>query len=92
MPNGDLIATAVIVVMLLSYAYDVPTNPSAPSFRSPDWTVSESDNQRAASFAGPFLCDRKSDGFSIIAYRAMRSLSRNLGSLSVLGGWSAIRQ
>jgi len=35
-PNGDLIATAVIVVMLLSYAYDAPTNPSAPSFRSPD--------------------------------------------------------
>ena len=34
LPNGDLIANAVPVVMLLSYAYDAPANPSAPSFLS----------------------------------------------------------
>jgi hypothetical protein len=28
LPNGDLIASAVPVVRLLSYAYDVPVNPS----------------------------------------------------------------
>ena len=27
-PNGDLIASAVPVIRLLSYAYDVPVNPS----------------------------------------------------------------
>ena len=28
LPTGDLIASAVPVIMLLSYAYDVPVNPS----------------------------------------------------------------
>ena len=28
LPNGDLIASAVPVIALLSYAYDVPVNPS----------------------------------------------------------------
>jgi hypothetical protein len=28
LPNGDLIARAVPVIRLLSYAYDVPVNPS----------------------------------------------------------------
>ena len=28
LPNGDLIASAVPVITLLSYAYDVPVNPS----------------------------------------------------------------
>jgi hypothetical protein len=34
LPEGDLIANAVPVVMLLSYAYDVPTNP-LPVLSSP---------------------------------------------------------
>src|SRR5438270_13780593 len=33
LPNGDLVARAVPVLTLLSYAYDVPTNPFASSFR-----------------------------------------------------------
>lgn len=34
LPNGDLIASAVPAVTLITYAYDVPTNPSPPCFRS----------------------------------------------------------
>src|SRR5262245_24935378 len=37
MPNGDLIASAVPVVMLLSYAYGVPINPSPRLSGLPDW-------------------------------------------------------
>jgi len=39
--NGDLIASAVPVIKLLSYAYDVPLNPSPRLSRLPDWTVRE---------------------------------------------------
>jgi uncharacterized protein (TIGR03435 family) len=41
LPNGDLVARAVPVLMLLSYAYDVPTNPSPRLSGLPDWTVPE---------------------------------------------------
>jgi uncharacterized protein (TIGR03435 family) len=41
LPNGDLIANAVPVAMLLSYAYDVPVNPSPRLSPLPDWTVRE---------------------------------------------------
>lgn len=41
LPNGDLIASAVPVVTLISYAYDVPTNPSPRLSALPDWTVRE---------------------------------------------------
>ncbi len=41
LPNGDLIASAVPVITLLSYAYDVPVNPSPRLSPLPDWTVSE---------------------------------------------------
>ncbi len=37
LPNGDLIAHAVPVIMLLSYAYDVPVNPSVRLSALPDW-------------------------------------------------------
>jgi uncharacterized protein (TIGR03435 family) len=40
-PNGDLIGTAVPVISLLSYAYNVPLNPSPRLSRLPDWTVRE---------------------------------------------------
>jgi uncharacterized protein (TIGR03435 family) len=39
--HGDLIASAVPVIRLLSYAYDVPLNPSPRLSRLPDWTVRE---------------------------------------------------
>ena len=39
--NGDLIASAVPVIRLLSYAYDVPVNPSPRLSPLPDWTLVE---------------------------------------------------
>jgi len=42
LPNGDLIANAVPVIMLLSYAYDVPFDPSPRLSPLPDWTIRES--------------------------------------------------
>jgi uncharacterized protein (TIGR03435 family) len=41
MPNGDLIASAVPVITLLSYAYDVPSNPSPRLSPLPNWTLTE---------------------------------------------------
>jgi uncharacterized protein (TIGR03435 family) len=41
LPNGDLIASAVPVITLLSYAYDVPVNPSPRLSPLPDWTPRE---------------------------------------------------
>ncbi len=39
LPNGDLVARAVSVLMLLSFAYDVPTNPSPRLSGLPDWAA-----------------------------------------------------
>ena len=39
LPKGDLVARAVPVIMLLSYAYDVPVSPSPRLFPLPDWTI-----------------------------------------------------
>ncbi|MGA7411653.1 MAG: TIGR03435 family protein [Bryobacteraceae bacterium] len=39
--NGDLIASAVPVITLLSYSYDVPVNPSPRLSPLPDWTYLE---------------------------------------------------
>ena len=41
LPNGDLIARAVPVITLLSYAYDVPSNPSPRLLAVPGWAVRE---------------------------------------------------
>jgi uncharacterized protein (TIGR03435 family) len=41
LPNGDLIAHAVLVLDLLSYAYGVPSNPSPRLNSLPDWTTRE---------------------------------------------------
>ena len=41
LPNGELIASAVPVITLLSYAYDVPVNPSPRLSRLPDWSLHE---------------------------------------------------
>ena len=39
--NADLIASAVPVITLLSYAYDVPVNPSPRLSHLPEWTLRE---------------------------------------------------
>src|ERR1700733_13133523 len=41
LPNGDLVASTVPVITLLSYAYDVPANPSPRLSTLPDWTLRE---------------------------------------------------
>lgn len=41
LPAGDLIASAVPVITLLSYAYDVPVNPSPRLSSLPNWTLTE---------------------------------------------------
>jgi uncharacterized protein (TIGR03435 family) len=41
LPNGDLIASAVPVIRLLSYAYDVPVNPSPRLSALPGWALVE---------------------------------------------------
>ena len=41
LPNGDLIASAMPVIRLLSDAYDVPVNASPRLSPLPDWTLSE---------------------------------------------------
>jgi uncharacterized protein (TIGR03435 family) len=40
-PNGDLTARAFPVVRLVSYAYDLPANPSSRMSTLPGWTFSE---------------------------------------------------
>lgn len=41
LPDGSLIARAVSVITLVSYAYDVPANPSARLSPLPDWTLTD---------------------------------------------------
>jgi uncharacterized protein (TIGR03435 family) len=41
LPNGDLIASGIPVIMLLSQAYDVPVNPSPRLSPLPNWAVTE---------------------------------------------------
>jgi uncharacterized protein (TIGR03435 family) len=41
LPGGDLIGRAVSVITLLSYAYDVPSNPSPRLSALPDWANRE---------------------------------------------------
>jgi uncharacterized protein (TIGR03435 family) len=52
-PNGDLIASAVPVIRLLSYAYDVPVNPSPRLSRLPDWTETYDIEAKAVANAIP---------------------------------------
>ena len=42
LPDGDLMANAVPVIELLTYAYGVPSNPSPRLNSLPGWTVSDS--------------------------------------------------
>jgi len=61
-PNGDLIASAVPVIRLLSYAYDVPVNPSPRLSRLPEWTLRETYDIEAKAVANaipPGLQDRE---------------------------------
>src|SRR5579862_1482963 len=54
LPNGDVIATAVPVITLLSNAYDVPVNPSPRLFPLPAWTLTERYDIEAKAPANAF--------------------------------------
>src|SRR5579884_1967839 len=41
LPDGDVIGSALPVITLLSYAYDVPSNPSPRLSTLPEWTIRE---------------------------------------------------
>src|SRR5690348_11336749 len=41
LPDGGVVATAVPVISLLSYAYDIPVNPSPRLSSLPEWTARE---------------------------------------------------
>ncbi len=63
LPNGDLIASAVPAIMLLSYAYDVPVNPSPRLSPLPGWTVREKfdiEGKAPANAITPSLQDSES--------------------------------
>jgi uncharacterized protein (TIGR03435 family) len=53
LPNGDLIATAVPVVTLLSYAYRVPVNPSPRLSGVPNWRETYDIEAKAPANAVP---------------------------------------
>jgi uncharacterized protein (TIGR03435 family) len=53
LPNGDLIASAVPVVRLLSYAYDVPVNPSPRLSGLPEWRETYDIKAKAPANAVP---------------------------------------
>lgn len=48
LPNGDLIARAVSVLTLVSFAYDVPANPSPRLSGVPDWSLERYDIEAKA--------------------------------------------
>jgi uncharacterized protein (TIGR03435 family) len=50
-PDGDLIAIGVPVIRLLSYAYDVPVNPSPRLSLLPEWTIRETYDIEAKAVA-----------------------------------------
>jgi len=61
--NGDLIANAVPVAMLLSYAYDLPVNPSPRFSPLPEWTILERydiEGKAPANAITPSLQDNES--------------------------------
>jgi uncharacterized protein (TIGR03435 family) len=53
LPNGDLSASAVPVLLLLRYAYDVPVNPSPRLFGLPGWRETYDIEAKAAANAVP---------------------------------------
>ena len=53
LPNGDLNASAVPVLLLLSYAYDVPVNPSPRLAGLPDWRETYDIEAKAPANAVP---------------------------------------
>ena len=98
-PNGDLLAKAVSVIRLLSYAYDVPVNPSPRLSRLPNWTRETYDIEAKAiaNAIPPGLQDREirsriqqmirgllADRFKLVMRSENRAMS--VYALTVAGG------
>jgi len=106
LPNGDLIASAVPVITLVSYAYDVPANPSPRLPPLPNWTLTEKYDVEAKAPADaipPSIQDREvrsrkqqmirellADGFRL----AMRAENKTMTvyALTVAGGGPKLRK
>ncbi len=81
LPDGDLIAHAVPVIELLSYAYDVPSNPSPRLNSLPGWTLRDSydieaeapANANAREFSGQRGTSPASTNDPAIARRSFQS-------------------
>lgn len=74
LPNGELIARASPVLTLLSYAYDVPTNPSSRISGFPDWTVSDSYDIEAKPPTNPVSFHLKGEEERRLAQEMIRRL------------------
>jgi len=73
LPNGDLIASGVPVITLLSYAYDVPLNPSPRISPLPEWAVRERYDIEAKATSNATGLGSE-DGTRRRAQRVLRSL------------------
>ncbi len=74
LPNGDLIASAVPLVTLLSYAYDVPVNPSPRLSPLPGWTIRERYDIEAKAPANAITSGLQSDEVRRRAQQMIRGL------------------
>ena len=74
LPNGDLVARAVPVLTLLSYAYDVPTKPSPRLSGLPDWTAPERYDIEAKAPANAVPFGLKSEEVRLRAQQMIRRL------------------
>ena len=74
LPNGDLVARAVPVLVLLSYAYDVPINPSPRLSGLPGWTAPERYDIEAKAPANAIPFGLKSEQVRRRAQQMIRQL------------------
>ncbi len=74
LPDGDVIASAVPVITLLSYAYDVPVNPSPRLSPLPDWTLREKYDIEAQAPANAVPSGLQSDEVRRRARQMIRGL------------------
>jgi uncharacterized protein (TIGR03435 family) len=105
-PSGDLIASAVPVIALLSYAYDVPVNGSPRLSTLPNWTLSAKYDIEAKARANaipPSLPDTElrsriqqmirellADGFRLVIRAENKTMS--VYALTVAGGGAKLQK
>jgi uncharacterized protein (TIGR03435 family) len=74
LPDGDLVASAVPVILLISYAYDVPIDPSPRLSGLPDWAISERYDIEAKASAQTGLSGLRDDAMRSQMQRMIRGL------------------